>query len=243
MPETREALAEFVSLQGPDLDELLPDLGERAQDIVPELVGLSLGLAQEGLTFTLVASSGGAAVLDATQYVDGGPCVEVTEGRMDSAEVDLADPLDEGRWQLFARVGAAVGVAGRLSLPAYHDGVLVGGVNLYASTPEAFVGRHIALAKALGAQAADAVTNADLSFSTRLEAAAAPQLLKDRVDLDTATGLIAARSGAELKVARRLLHQAAARPASPGRHGGPGAGPGARGLAESVGTGPSHHPP
>ena len=138
MPETREALAEFVSLQGPDLDELLPDLGRRAQDIVPELVGLSLGLAHEGLTFTLVSSSGGAAVLDAAQYVDGGPCVEVTEGRMDMAEVDLADPLDEGRWQLFSRVGAAAGVASSLSLPAYHDGVLVGGVNLYASTPEAF---------------------------------------------------------------------------------------------------------
>ena len=215
MPETREALAEFVSLQGPDLDELLPDLGRRAQDIVPELVGLSLGLAHEGLTFTLVSSSGGAAVLDAAQYVDGGPCVEVTEGRMDMAEVDLADPLDEGRWQLFSRVGAAAGVASSLSLPAYHDGVLVGGVNLYASTPEAFTGRHDALARALGAQAADAVTNADLSFSTRLDAAAAPQLLRDRVDIDTATGLIAARSGVELDAARGLLHQAAARAGVP----------------------------
>ena len=128
MPETREALAELVSLDDPDVDELLAELGRSAHAIVPDLVGLSLGLAHEGLTFTLLASNSGVAAIDAAQYVDGGPCVEVTEGRMDSAEVDMADPMDEERWRLFSQVSAASGVASSLSLPVYRDDRLVGGV-------------------------------------------------------------------------------------------------------------------
>ena len=211
LPETREALGEFVSLGEPDVDELIDELRLRANEIVPRLVGLSLGLARDDLTFTLVASNRAPAALDATQYDDGGPCVEVTEGRLASAEVDSTDPLDEERWAMYARVSAAVGVGSSLSLPIYRDGDLVGGLNLYASEPEAFAGRQEELAVALGSRAAEAVSNADLSFRTRLEAAQAPQQLKDRTDVDTAIGLIAAHTGAELDTAERLLDHAAAR--------------------------------
>ena len=55
------------------------------------------------------------------------------------------------------------------------------------------------------------MTNADLSFSTRLDAAAAPQQMRDRIEIETATGLLAARSGSDLEVAQRLLREAAAR--------------------------------
>jgi GAF domain-containing protein len=215
MPETREALAEFVTLDDPDVDELLADLGRRAQAIVPDLVGLSLGLAHEGLTFTLLASSSGVASIDAAQYADGGPCVEVTEGRMDSAEIEVTDPMDEEQWRLFSLVSAASGVASSLSLPIYRDNALVGGANLYASTANAFTGRHEQLADALGARAAEAVTNADLSFSTRLDAAAAPQQMRDRIEIETATGLLAARSGKDLEVAQQLLREAAVRAGVP----------------------------
>ena len=44
----------------------------------------------------------------------------------------------------------------------------------------------------MGTTAAEAVSNADLSFSTRLEAAAAPDRLRDRIAIDTAVGLLAA---------------------------------------------------
>jgi len=211
MPETREALAEFVTLDDPDVDELLAEMGRTAQAIVPDLVGLSLGLAHEGLTFTLLASNDGVASIDAVQYVDGGPCVEVTEGRLDSAVVDMADPLDEERWQLFSQVSAASGVASSLSLPVYRGDTLVGGVNLYASGSDSFAGREDQLVEALGGRAGEAVANADLTFSTRLDAAAAPQQMRDRIEIETATGLLAARSGTDLEAAQRLLREAAAR--------------------------------
>ena len=211
MPETREALAEFVTLDDPDVDELLAEMGRSAQAIVPDLVGLSLGLAHEGLTFTLLASNDGVASIDAVQYVEGGPCVEVTEGRLDSAVVDMADPLDEERWHLFSQVSAASGVASSLSLPVYRGDTLVGGVNLYASGSDSFAGREDQLVEALGGRAGEAVANADLTFSTRLDAAAAPQQMRDRIEIETATGLLAARSGTDLEAAQRLLREAAAR--------------------------------
>jgi GAF domain-containing protein len=211
MPETREALAEFVTLDDPDVDELLAEMGRSAQAIVPDLVGLSLGLAHEGLTFTLLASNDGVASIDAVQYVDGGPCVEVTEGRLDSAVVDMADPLDEERWQLFSQVSAASGVASSLSLPVYRGDTLVGGVNLYASGSDSFAGRKDLLVEALGGRVGESVANADLTFSTRVDAAAAPDQMRDRIVIETATGLLAARSGTDLEAAQRLLREAAAR--------------------------------
>jgi GAF domain-containing protein len=211
LPETSAALAELVSFDEPDVDELLRELGERTHAIVPEIVGLSLALLSEGLTFTLVASSSAAAVLDAAQYLDGGPCVEVAEGHGDVLETTTDDPLDEERWQLYATVGAAIGVASTLSLPVYRDGRRVGGVNLYASTADAFTGHHDELADLLGTQASEAVSNADLSFSTRLEAAAAPHRLRDRVQIDTAVGLLAGFHGYDVDSARRDLARVAGR--------------------------------
>ena len=49
LPETIEALGELVSFDDPDLADVLSDLGRKATAIVPELLGLSLGLVQEGL--------------------------------------------------------------------------------------------------------------------------------------------------------------------------------------------------
>jgi hypothetical protein len=211
LPETNAALAELVSFDDPDVDSLLDDLGARARDIVPDLVGLSLSLTSEGLTFTLVSSGSAAAALDSAQYIDGGPCVEVAEGRSDALEATMDDPLDEEQWGLFARVGAAAGVASSLSMPIYRSGTRVGGVNLYASTADAFKGHQDELALVMGATAAEVVSNADLSFSTRLEAAAAPDLLRDRTDIDTAVGILAALRGTDVETARRHLTEAAAR--------------------------------
>ena len=210
LPETREALNEFLSL---DLDpeELLDKLGRATSRIVPEIVGLSLGLVREEVTFTLVASDGEIAVLDASQYLDGGPCVEVAQGRAEVIAFPVDDPLDEERWHLFSQATSARGVASTLSLPLHEDGRLLGGVNLYASTVQAFVGRIDQLSMLVGAAPTAAVSNADLSFSTRIEAAAAPHRMRDRAIIETAVGWIAADKGIDLEAAAHELTVAAAR--------------------------------
>ncbi len=211
MPETRDAMAEFMTRDGPEIDDVLAGLGQLARQLVPEVVGLSLGLVREGVTFTLVATNSGVGALDATQYLEGGPCVEVTERRRDVVQFDTDDPLDEGRWLLFAQTSAAVGVASSLSLPILRDGQVVGGINLYASTAKAFTGHHDELARALGASASDVVTNADLSFATRLSAARAPRQLRDSQHIETASGMLAARADRDIGQARARLRDASAR--------------------------------
>ena len=111
----------------------LASLGRSAREVIPELVGLSLSLVEEALTFTLVAEAELSRV-DAMQYLDDGPCVAaVREGRVVPFTVD--DVLNEDRWALFARASAAAGVRSSLSLPVIQDDVTVAGINLYASAP------------------------------------------------------------------------------------------------------------
>ena len=212
LPETREALAELLSLEDPGLDQRLVALSRRARKIVPDLVGLSLTILHEGVTFTLVAPNSLMASLDATQYVDGGPCVEVTETSPQPIETNMDDLLDEGRWSLFAQTSAASGVASTLSMPVQDStGAVTGGINLYGSTPHAFAGRHEALALALDGSAQDMVTNADLGFSTRERAKQAPTILKERAQIDTAVGLLSARYDEDIEQAEQRLLRAATR--------------------------------
>jgi GAF domain-containing protein len=212
LPESREALAEIVRMEEPELDETLVEMGRLARDVVPQLIGLSLTVVEEGVTFTLEAPNSGLAALDATQYVDGGPCVDAVAEPGTVIEAHVDDLLDEGRWTLFARSSAAAGVSSTLSMSTIDDqGRVVGGINLYASTADAFTGHHEALAHALGASAATVITNADLGFLSRERAKQAPGVLHDQARIDAAVGILAARYGEGIERARARLHKAAMR--------------------------------
>lgn len=83
-------------------------------------------------------------------------------------------------------------------------------MNLYADSTNAFTGRHEELARIFDAWAPGAVTNADLSFSTRRLAEQAPRQLRNDYNIQVAAGILAA-GGVDLDRARRRLHEAAAR--------------------------------
>jgi GAF domain-containing protein len=194
-------------------DDLLAELREKAQQVqalVPQCLGLSLASSQDGLTFTLVATANEIAVLDAIQYVSGGPCVGAVKAERVVA-YDQAELFDEQEWQLFAHATAAAAVASTLTLPILSGGRVVGSVNLYAATPTAFDGHHEAIARVFDAWAPGAVTNADLSFTTRSVAEAAPDLLRTDVDLAVASAMIAQQDHVSLEDGRRRLLQAARR--------------------------------
>jgi hypothetical protein len=53
--------------------------GERVREVVPECVGMSLSALEHGVTSTLVATTEEVLDLDATQYLDGGPCLRALE--------------------------------------------------------------------------------------------------------------------------------------------------------------------
>ena len=213
IPPTREAIEKLERLGDTEVERILRRLGERVLTEVPTCVGLSLTLVEDNVTLTLVASDPDASQLDAMQYLDGGPCVEATTtDRL--VELNEADLLDEERWSLFARASAAHGVQSSLSMPIVDHGRVVGGIDLYASTRDAFRGHHDELARIVGAHASYAVTDADLSFSTRQRAVAAPGVLAAQADIDTAVGYIAATQGVDAETALERLRDAAVRSGS-----------------------------
>jgi len=93
---------------------------------------------------------------------------------------------------------------------AVDEDRVVLGIDLYASTPDAFVDRLEDLARSLGAWRGGAVTNADLAFESRRRAEEAPQRLKERRTVEVAVGLLAARQGLDIDAAREMLHSCAA---------------------------------
>ncbi|WP_295658554.1 GAF domain-containing protein, partial [uncultured Nocardioides sp.] len=119
--------------------------------------------------------------------------------------------MSEQGWQLFADASAANGIATTLSMPILDDGAVVGGVNLYGATRRAFEGHHEQLAEVLGAWAGGAVTNADLEFTTRIDAESAPAVLRGARQVDVALGALAEALQISVDEARERLDQAAAR--------------------------------
>ena len=213
IPETVDAL---VEIERTHRAGVLPDLlrkGRLVRDVVPDCLGLSLTMIEHGVTLTLVASDADLALLDALQYGDGGPCVTaVNQG--ETLETDHG-ALDEQTWSLFALGAAARGVASTLSLPILDAGRVVGGVNLYGGSRRAFTGHHEELAAILGAWAMGAISNADLSFTTRELARQAPEMLRRSAVVDTAVGALAAVRDIDPATARERLRRAALRAGRP----------------------------
>lgn len=190
--QTRQAFGLLTSSDDGNLEASLLSLGRRVREIAPDCVALSLSLWQRGLTFTLVADDRTSALMDAMQYLDGGPCVDaVTTTSPVRTELETAGIVDEERWRLFAQAGKQLGIATTLSLPVLEDDSVVAGVNLYGATAGAFDNAHEDLARVCGAWAEGAVTNADLDFDSRVRAAATPDRLLDQHEVDLAAGVVA----------------------------------------------------
>jgi GAF domain-containing protein len=210
VPETSEALAQLAEGGGTEAATALAHMAQAVREVVPATVGLSLGLFEDHLTFTLVASGQDIAALDAVQYLDGGPCVDSAHLERSMA-YHSADPLNEDRWRLFAQASAAAGIASTLSLPIIREGRVVGTVNLYAATAHAFDRHHKELAALTGSRAEGAVTNADLPFRTRLAAAETSEKLRGRDSVDLALGVIVESQHVSFPIAVERLREAAAR--------------------------------
>ena len=206
--ESLEALTRLSDTSGRDLVESMRSAAVRVVKAIPDCVGMSICHFQAGMTFTLLATTERLRVLDAAQYLDGGPCqVAALEG--DEVEVD--DLLDEDRWQLLALAGAAHGVRSSLSLPMRHEGQLYGSINFYAATTSGFQGREQDLARMFGASVEEAVANADLSMSSVERAKQAVEQLDASDSVNQAVGVLAARDGMSLKEAEELMRTAANR--------------------------------
>jgi GAF domain/ANTAR domain len=213
IPESLFALNRLSELGGEDMVAGLRRMAQEVVAAAPNCVGMSIAAMQDDLTFTFTASDDRFRLVDAAQYLEGGPCEEAAlTGR--EVRVDVAEVLDEGRWLLFAQASAAEGIKSSLSFPLKAGGPF-GSVNLYANTFDAFEGRVPDLAAVFGTIAAEAITNADLSMRSQELARRAPQVLASHYSIDQAIGLIAGREHIDIEAAETRLREAAARATVP----------------------------
>jgi GAF domain-containing protein len=215
IPETLEAIDELDPYvdHGALLGQLTR-MAARARSVAPHCLGVSVASREHGITFTLVATSEDIAALDAVQYLTTGPCVEAIEdgqGRATRPQELFSEP----GWRAFSQATAAAGVRSTLTFPVLEGGDVVGTVNLYGASEDAFTGRHEQLAAVFGAWAPGAVSNADLSFSTRRVAEQAPAKLRTQAQVEVATGILAAASGIDVQAALERLIDAARRAGVP----------------------------
>lgn len=213
IPETHEADDHYGPfLYGEhDLLEHLVTLGDRVREVVPACIGLSLSSREHEATFTVVASAAEIALLDAVQYLDGGPCVDaIASGQvLTTDDMDTLDP----EWTLFNAATTANAIVTTLSLPVRSQGGVVAGFNLYSEQAHAFDGHHEALAEILGAWVDGAVSDRDLDFATREQARRAPLVLREATHLSVAAALLGRALDLEPAEAEERLRHAALRAA------------------------------
>jgi GAF domain-containing protein len=151
-------------------DESLVGTLERVAGIacraVPSCESAGVTLAQDGLPITPAFSGAAAPAIDQAQYDDGvGPCLLAYRERRVVVCPDTFDVAEE--WPAFAQAAADHGIRSSLSLPLVLRDRGLGALNLYASTPGAFDQDMIELGRLFGAQAAVAISNAELLSHTR----------------------------------------------------------------------------
>jgi GAF domain-containing protein len=210
LPEVTAALGDLQGLlaEPGDLAAKLDAVANVAVGLVPSCMGVSLTVIIEGDPFTITSTDPEAGVVDAAQYLDGGPCVDAAEH---AGQVTVEDVLDEDQWQVFQLASAAAGIRASLSVPLRDDGErVIGALNLYATEPDAFHDRADIIAGIFGAPVEELVANADLSFRTRDWARELPARVAAKVDLETAVGVLMAQRGWDATTSRERLRDAAA---------------------------------
>ena len=178
--------------------------------VVPDLVGLSLVAsdAPGDQPWTVAATGDDVALLDAVQYLTGGPGAAQDPAGADW--LDLRDPGTAARWPGLAEVAGSLGV-GAVLVVGGEDGASRGGagvVHLYARS--AAVGQEGRVADALAAWAGRAEGLRDARHATRVQPGG-PSSLVQQGALARGVACWAVRDGVDIVVAQERLHDAATR--------------------------------
>lgn len=177
-----------------DLEELLTKVATYAVNAVPGADGAGLTLIEHDRADTIVKTAPFVREVDDIQYGLGeGPCISAaaTGHTMRSGSIG-----GDHRWPRFgARVGR-LGVHSVLSLPLRTANGVVGAMNIYAHTKNAFDERAEELGELFAAPAAIAVQNAQILAQTRRLASNLQAALTNRAVIDQAIGIVMSRTGA-----------------------------------------------
>jgi GAF domain-containing protein len=191
-------LAGMVARAAP-LDVLLNQVALSAAQAIADADGTGITLLRpdQGANRVqlLAASDPFVSQIDTIQYeiCDEGPCITAAAERVPVRTGNVtADP----RWPRFGPRVGRLGVHSVLALPMLlPDGAVVGAINAYSRTMDAFDPHATRLAELFAGPAAIAVHNAQLLEEAQTRAEQLQNALVSRTIIDQAIGILRSRSG------------------------------------------------
>ncbi|TQJ24679.1 GAF domain-containing protein [Micromonospora sp. A202] len=190
--DTASAFAELgsIKLSEVDLDEVLQRVAELAKRVLPMPVEVSVTLIRGGVGHTAAFTSEVAREMDERQYAQGrGPCLDAAA----SGDVlSVPDLSTEDRWPEWADRGRKQGLGSSVSIGLPIQEAVVGALNVYAHTPEAFDDETVTVLETFAAYGAVALSNAQLYDSTATLARQMREAMANRAVIEQAKGIIMA---------------------------------------------------
>jgi transcriptional regulator with GAF, ATPase, and Fis domain len=179
--------------------ELVGDVAEFAAHAIPGVDGAGVALIDSDTGRATLQNTAATAEIvheiDAVQYgqLHEGPCITC----MQSGRTTVSGSLgSDSRWPRFGGRVARMNVHSALSLPLMLGDHVIGAINCYANSHDAFGEHAVRLGSQFAGPAAVSIYNAQLLAGARDRAEQLQQALESRAVIDQAIGIIRSRSGA-----------------------------------------------
>jgi GAF domain-containing protein len=192
------------------VSEILRDVAEFAVRAIPGADGAGVTLIRSGdnepQVQTWAVTAAFVAEIDAVQYQDlcEGPCITCMDSRRTAVSGSLGS---DSRWPRFGGRVARMGVHSALALPLAVGEQVIGAINSYARSRDAFAEHAVQLGSQFARPAAVSVYHAQLLASARERTDRLQRALKSRAVIDQAIGIIRSRTGLSAAAAFDRLTQ------------------------------------
>ena len=178
--------------------DVLHDVAQFAVQAIPGVDGAGVTMA-ESSTGTVQIQAWAVTAdfvreIDTVQYhqLREGPCITCMHSRRPAISGSLGS---DARWPRFGGRVARMGVHSALSMPLLVGNQVIGAINAYAHSRDAFSEHAVQLAMQFAGPAAVSVCNARLLSDARERTERLQQALVSRTVIDQAIGIIRARTG------------------------------------------------
>ena len=188
-----------------DMRVILDDVVALTKRRIPGAEEVSITLVRDE-TATTVAGTGTLAVqLDELQYEQGyGPCLDA--GRSNENQL-IEDAATETRWPDYVQRATKAGLGSSLSVPLPIEHYLVGALNIYSVTANAFSPASVTLGGALPARVTAALSSAESARTHRERITNLERALESHAVINQAKGMIMVQRKCSADSAFTLLRQ------------------------------------
>jgi GAF domain-containing protein len=210
VPIDDAALNELMGLAGlplahDDLPAALSELCRIAVRVVPRAEGASFTSFTEAGPGAAAASDPWAASLDELQYTEHeGPCLD---GGRTGVSFRVRDTAVDPRWPSYMPRALELGARSMMSLPMTTESKVIGALNLYSRSVDAFDAEAVALGELFAGHASLASQVSASLFDQRQLAEQLRDAMRSRATIEQAKGILMATTRCDPEQAFELMVQ------------------------------------